>query len=90
MNEKKFDGADLQGLKRARDEARLQAHLFTAEMRTDWEKLETDWKTLKRSLKQEHPALTRSIDSVRHAAEPIVSDLRAAYDRLLKVQASRK
>jgi hypothetical protein len=84
MGESRFDEAVLKDLKHLRDEARLNAHLFTAEMRTQMEKLEAEWKSLKRNLKQDEPALIKSMESVSHATKPILGDLRAAYSRLIE------
>ena len=81
--ETKVSTNKFEDLKRLRDEARLQAHLFSAEMRTEFEKLEEDWKVMKRDMCMDQP-ITKSVDGIKHAAEPLMTDLRDAYERLIK------
>lgn len=48
MDKKKIE-VDFSSLERLRDEVKVQAHLFKADMKDQWKKVESDWKNCRPS-----------------------------------------
>jgi CBS domain-containing membrane protein len=74
--------AEFEGLRRARDELRVQAHLGAAEARDLWEGLEAKFREAEAKVKlvlreAEHPA-----EDVAEAARELLREIREGYRRL--------
>ena len=50
MNTHELKRGDIESLGQLRDELNVQAALFKADVKTEWEKLETEWKVLSRQV----------------------------------------
>lgn len=81
MDQKK-ENEQIASLKKMRDELSLQAHLFTMEMKKEWERLEKLWHQLQADL---HP-ITESVSEARQARKDsirkVAQSLGEAYERL--------
>jgi hypothetical protein len=74
--------SELEKLRMIRDEIRLQAHLFSAELKQEWKRLEQNWTLIKNDSATVKPVLTKAIMDAGKAAEPLIRELQATYDRI--------
>ena len=69
-------------LRAARDELRVQLHLGAAEAREVWESAERSWEHLEARLKRVGHATQESVDDVEDAAKLLVDEIKAGYERV--------
>lgn len=79
-NDNPFHAEGLHTLTGLRDELRLQAHLFTAEMNDRWLDAEQRWQTLQHDVRE---AVSHSRAELGDASRQAVQSLRHAYGELL-------
>ena len=70
---------EIETLKQARDELRVQVHLGAAEAREVWEKVERSWGHLEGKLKRLGEATQESADEVEEAAKLLVDEIKTGY-----------
>lgn len=73
---------DLEGLRAARDELRVQLHLASAELKDDWESLERGWSHLEARMKvlgHETGEVRSEIGETLHV---LADQLRSGYARI--------
>jgi acetoin utilization protein AcuB len=73
---------DVEGLRRARDELRVQMHLARAEARDLFEDLEHRWHDLERNLESLASEARKPMDDARAAARGLVDELREGYRKI--------
>lgn len=73
---------DVEGLKRLRDELRVQLHLGKAEARERFEKLEGTWQHLEAKLKVIREESREDLGQVREAAGLLMGEIRDGYRHL--------
>lgn len=77
-----FLADELETLRAARDELRVQSELGRAELRDRFEELERRWHQLEGRLKVIREGLREDGQDVREAARLLVDELRAGYQHL--------
>lgn len=87
MNQAVHD--NLQTLALLRDEIRLQAHLFGAELRDQWDECESRWNRYQQNLLDMGEAAAQSRPDIRAATERLEAALTQAYTRLRAAVRSR-
>jgi septal ring factor EnvC (AmiA/AmiB activator) len=80
MNEAKVD--KVKNLEYVRDELNLKSHLFMAEVKDQWEKLEKEFAHLKSEIGTVTRAAGRSAEEVKAASELLVESLEKGYTRI--------
>lgn len=83
MNAPLHPPKSIQDLARWRDELRLQAHFFSAELGDQWKLLEKDWQLLESETKKIIPAAKQAVTATSRATEPL---LRKLGDSLQRIQ----
>ncbi len=73
---------ELEKLAQMRDELRVQAHLFKADLKDEWHALEEKWNELNRKVKPMRDATDKTVDDLGTAAELMVDGLRDGYKRM--------
>lgn len=73
---------DIEGLKKLRDELRVQLHLGKAEARERFEKLEKSWQHLEARLKVIREESGEELGQIREAAGLLVGEIRDGYKHL--------
>ena len=73
---------DVESLRRARDELRVQMHLARAEARDLFEDLEQRWHELERGLEQVASEARRPMDEAREAVGSLVDELKEGYRKI--------
>jgi hypothetical protein len=69
----------LAGLRRLRDELRLEAHLARAEARARWQRLEARWPELEARLEELERATGAAAATVGQAARALLDELGEGY-----------
>ena len=69
-------------LAQLRDELRLQAHLFKAELLDEWHRLEKKWHTLTNEIDRLAEATDDSDENLDRFARGLMEELEASYDQL--------
>jgi len=77
--------ADIDALRAARDELKVQMHLAKAEARERWEKLEKKWHHLEARGHVLAEASRESLDDIEEAGRLLVQEIREGYDSLRKL-----
>lgn len=77
--------SELDSLRTARDELRVQVHLGAAEARDAWEKAEKTWNHLERRINVLGEATQESLEDIGGAAEMLADEIRRAYQHLRKL-----
>jgi hypothetical protein len=83
-HDKAFLGDEMDGLRRVRDELRVQAELGRAELRDRWQELEKSWHHLEGRMKLARESAREDAGNVREAARLLLDELRESYDHLRK------
>lgn len=73
---------ELEGLRRLRDELRVQLHLGKAEARDQFEKLEKTWQHLEARLKLIREESSEDLGQIREAAGLLMGEIRDGYRHL--------
>jgi hypothetical protein len=73
---------EVDGLRRLRDELRVQAQLGKAELRESFEGLEKRWQQLEGKLEVMGKQAREDADEVKKAADVLVRELREGYKHL--------
>jgi CBS domain-containing protein len=74
--------AELNDLRRIRDELRVQAHLGKAEMRKRWDALERDFEALEKRAKRTARAAEQPLHQLEDDLRKLARDLREGYQRI--------
>lgn len=69
-------------LRQARDELRVQLHLGAAEAQDAWEKLEKSWQSLESHLERVGEATRESGKEIEEAGEILIEELKEGYERI--------
>ena len=69
-------------LAQLRDELRLQAHLFKAELLDEWHRLEKKWQTLTNEIDRLAESTDDSDENLDRFARGLMEELEASYDQL--------
>ena len=77
--------SDLDSLRAARDELRVQVHLGAAEAREAWEKAEKSWDHLEGRVKILGEATQESLEEIGSAVGILASEIRRGYDHVRKL-----
>ena len=71
-------------LKQERDELRLQSHLFKAELRDEWEEVESKWRYLEHRLETLAEDAKESAGEIGGAIRQVGDEIAEAYRRMRK------
>jgi len=82
MQAHQIKSRDIESLEQLRGELELQAALFKAEVKTEWEKLEGDWKVLSSHLSPFRQAAKQSALDVESATELLFETVKEGYERI--------
>ena len=81
-------GQDIDGmlakLRQQRDELKLQAHLFKAETRDEWEKVEDQWQNLQSRAKQVGAAGGEAGEDIGKALKSLGEEMMEGYRKIRK------
>lgn len=77
--------SELDSLRAARDELRVQIHLGAAEAREAWEKAEKGWNHLEGRLKVLGEATQESLEDIGGAVEMLGEEIRRGYKHVRKL-----
>ncbi len=75
----------LDGLKQQRDEIKLQAHLASAELKRELEKLEDQFGALEQKVAQVNREAGKTADNVAAAAKLAGEEIAKGYERIRKL-----
>ena len=70
---------EVETLRQARDELRVQLHLGAADAKETWEGVERSWEHLEARLKRLAEATQESAEDVGEAAKILVGEIKAGY-----------
>lgn len=73
---------EVEKLEQMRDELRLQAHLFKADMKDEWEGLEKKFEGLKKDLRPVQRAAGETLDEVGEATGLLIDSVFDGFKRL--------
>ena len=74
----------IEDLTRQRDEINLQLHLAKAEVRDEWDKLESKWEDVKGKMSTVSEVAGQTAESITAAAGLIADEIKQGYDRIKK------
>lgn len=74
----------IEDLTQQRDEINLQLHLGKAEVRDEWDKLETKWEDVKGKMAAVNEVASQTAESVTAAAGLLADEIKEGYDRIKK------
>jgi len=74
----------LDDLKQQRDEINVKLHLAKAEVRDEWDTLETKWEDVKGKMITVNEAASQTKESVAAAAGLLVDEIKQGYERIKK------
>jgi hypothetical protein len=77
--------SELDSLRAARDELRVQVHLGAVEAREAWEKAEKGWSHLEGRLKVLSDATQESLEDIGGAVEMLGEEIRKGYQHVRKL-----
>jgi hypothetical protein len=69
-------------LAQLRDELKLQIHLAKAEVKTEWERYETQWRELERKLAVVETASAEAAREVGQAIQLLMEEIAHGYERI--------
>ena len=75
---------EIKSLEQIRGELKVQAHLFKAEVKEEWKKVEQDWKTLKREIHPAKQAARQSKLEIKASTQKLLRTLKSSYERVKK------
>ena len=81
MNTQEAD-TQFSNLKRLRDELKLQAHLFKAEARDEWERIEKDFVQVEQRFGQLKETAKESAKEIEGATERLLDSVKTGYEKL--------
>jgi hypothetical protein len=73
---------DIKAIEFARDELKLQAHLFKAEVQERWAELETMWQQLSERLLRSKDVAGHALDEVETELQLLSETLKSGYSKL--------
>jgi hypothetical protein len=73
---------DIKAIEFARDELKLQAHLFKAEVQERWGELETMWQQLSERLLRSKDVAGQAVDEVEAELRLLSETLKSGYTKL--------
>lgn len=73
---------EVEVLKQARDELRVQLHLGAADAQDVWDALEKKWEHLEGRLKRIGQTTQESSEDVEQAAKNLLSEIKSGYNRI--------
>ena len=76
--------SEIESLRAARDELRVQVHLGAAEAREAWEKAEKNWNHLESRAKILGEATQESLEEVSEAVSILADEIRKGYKNVRK------
>ena len=74
----------MKDLKEARDELRVQAHLFKADAKDQWVEVEKKWDALGKSMNQVGRKISEADENISAAAELLGEEIKAGYKNIKK------
>ena len=77
--------SELDSLRAARDEIRVQVHLGAVEAREAWEKAEKNWNHLEGRMKVLGEATQESLEEIGGAVEMLAEEIRRGYKHVRKL-----
>ncbi len=77
-----FMDEELDRLRQARDELRVQAELASMEIRDQWKQLEHRWSELEGKAKRMREAAAEDREEIRAAAKLLASEIRDGFEHL--------
>lgn len=77
--------SEIESLRTARDELRVQVHLGAAEVREAWEKAEKSWQHLEGRAKVLGEATQESLEEIGAAAKILAEEIRRGYEHVRKL-----
>jgi len=77
--------SELDSLRAARDEIRVQIHLGAVEAREAWEKAEKNWNHLEGRMKVLGEATQESLEEIGGAVEMLAEEIRRGYKHVRKL-----
>ena len=79
------DFNDLVGeLKQTRDELRVRAHLFKAEVKERWDELELKWEHLGNEVSPTVKATKMALSNINEANKLVLSEIKEGYQKIRK------
>jgi len=66
-------------LQKARDELKLKAHLFKADVKDEWEELEAKWEKARRDIKPALDAAKEASGNIAEAHSLLLDELKNGY-----------
>jgi ribosomal protein L32E len=72
----------IEGLEQLRDELRVKAHLFKADLKDEWQKAEKNWQRLNGELSPTKLAAKQSAEEVKEATVRLFDTAKRAYERI--------
>lgn len=71
-------------LKTERDEIRVKAHLLKAELRDEWDEVESKWRYLEERMERRSKTALHAVEDVNDAVKKACEDIADAYRRMRK------
>ncbi|MAX67316.1 MAG: hypothetical protein QF441_12510 [Bacteriovoracaceae bacterium] len=71
-------------LEQTRDELKLQAHLFEADLKTEWEGLEKKWDHVRGQVKPSLDAAKDASENISEAHKLLLSEIKEGYQKIKK------
>jgi hypothetical protein len=82
MTERTHWMREIKSLAQLRDEIRLKAHLLRADLRDEFNRLETEWQRLNRELEPLKDAAAESAKELSFSTRQVFRSLRHGYERI--------
>lgn len=73
---------DTEQLQKLRDELKLQAHLFSMEVKDEWHELEQKWDKVNQELQPLEQATSTSLNEISAAAKLLMEEIKNGYERI--------
>ncbi len=73
---------DIKSLEQLRDELKLKLHLFKADMKDEWTRIEADWQKLQGQMKPVQKAAEKTATDVKVASERLFETVKRGYERI--------
>ena len=73
---------DIKSVEQLRDEIKVQAHLLKAEAKSEFKKMEKDWKIIKREIFPVKRAAHKSRVEIKKSTRDLLHSLKSSYERV--------
>lgn len=82
MQKNNHQTQEISSLEQLRKELKVHARSFKADLKTEWQRIEKDWKTLRKQVSPAKRATQKSATEIKGASELLLKSVKRGYARI--------